>query len=101
MIVISLALRVPRAEFEAFRPLIEALVKASRREPGVIAYSFAVDVLDPELIRIFEVYEDQVALDVHLASGHFQAWRPKSASYIREERRLFDATWRTPAASSP
>jgi quinol monooxygenase YgiN len=94
MIVVSLALRVPRPEFEAFRPVIEELVKRSREELGVVAYSFAIDIVDPELIRIFEVYRDQAALDSHMATAHFQAWRPASAPYTRAERRLFDATLR-------
>jgi quinol monooxygenase YgiN len=94
MVVISLALRVPPSEFEAFRPVVEDLVRSSRDEPGVVAYSFAVDVIDPELLRVFEVYRDQAALESHLASEHFQAWRPKSSRFAREERRLFDADLR-------
>lgn len=95
MIVISIALRVPAAEFEGFKPVIEALVMASRAEPGVLAYSFARDILDPDLVRIFEAYRDQAALDAHHASSHFQAWRPLSTPYAREERMLLDAAART------
>lgn len=94
MIVISVTLRVPLDAFEAFLPVMETLVRASRAEPGVIAYTFAVDILDPSLIRIFEIYTDQAALDAHAASEHFQAWRPLSAPFAREERHLMDATRR-------
>jgi len=94
MVIISITLRVPQAEFEKFKPAIEALVKSSRQEPGVVSYTFAVDALDSELIRVFEVYMDQAALDAHHASAHFQAWRPISSSYPRKERRIFDATLR-------
>ena len=94
MIVISVTLRVPPEKMEAFRPVTETLVCASRREPGVIAYTFAVDILDPGLVRIFEIYADQSTLDAHLASPHFQAWRPHSAPFAREERWLLDATRR-------
>lgn len=70
---------------------MEELVAKSRAEPGVLAYTFATDILDPELIRIFEIYEDQAALEFHMASSHFQAWRPKSADFERSERWLLDA----------
>jgi quinol monooxygenase YgiN len=95
VIVISVSLRVPEADMEAFRRLTEELVQQSRLELGVLAYSFAVDLLEPTLIRIFEVYADQAALDAHHASVHFQAWRPRSTAYMREERWLLDATRRT------
>lgn len=71
---------------------MEELVVASRAEPGVLAYTFAADILDPELIRIFEIYSDQAALDHHMASEHFQAWRPKSANFPRSERWLLGAS---------
>ncbi len=94
MIVISVTLRVPSDHMQIFRPVMEELVVKSRAEPGVLAYTFATDILDPELIRIFEIYADQAALDSHMASPHFQAWRPKSADFERRERWLLDASSR-------
>ena len=91
MIVIGVTLHVPSDEFEAFRPAIEALITASRAEPGVMSYSFAIDVVDPELIRIFEIYTDRAALDRHMASAHFQNWRSKSTNFARKERWVLDA----------
>ena len=95
MIVISVTLRVPPEQLETFRPVMETLVRASRQEPGVMAYTFAVDILDPGLVRIFEIYTDRAAFDAHIASPHFQAWRPHSAPFVREERWLLDAKPRT------
>lgn len=95
MVVISVTLRVPLEKMDAFRPIMETLVQTSRKEPGVLAYTFAVDILDPCLVRIFEVYVDQSALDAHLASPHFKAWRPLSLSFVREERWILDAISRT------
>jgi quinol monooxygenase YgiN len=92
VIVISLALRVPPGDLERFRAAVAKLVKHSRAESGVIAYSFAVDMIDCGLIRIFECFRDQAALDAHMVSAHFLEWRSLSAHYPREERRLFDAT---------
>lgn len=94
VIVIGVTLRVPHANFEMFRSETTTLVSASRAEQGVLAYSFAVDMLDPELIRVFEVYTDQAALDAHMRSPHFLAWKNMSANFARTERWLTDAALR-------
>lgn len=92
LIVISVTLVVPTAELSSFLPVVKTLVEASRREEGVIAYTFAQDLFQPELIRIFEVYRDRTAFDAHITSAHFRAWRPLSAPFVRQERFLMDAT---------
>ena len=61
-----------RAEAQAS---LEAMVEASRAEPGCIAYSFGFDVLDERLLHVFEIFEDEAALDAHRASPHMAEWR--------------------------
>jgi quinol monooxygenase YgiN len=56
-------------------PHLEAIVHASRSEPGCVSYAFAFDVLDDHLVRIFEVFRDAEALAAHRASPHMAAWR--------------------------
>jgi quinol monooxygenase YgiN len=94
MLLLSVNLRVPEAEQERLRPEMEKVVQASRKEPGCLAYSYGFDLLDPDLIRVFEVYKDDAALKAHGESEHFKAWRTVSGQYPREERRLYDATQR-------
>ena len=94
MLILSVNLRVPKAEQERLRPEMEKVVQASRKEPGCLAYSYGFDLLDPDLIRVFEVYRDDAALKAHGESEHFKAWRAVSGQYPREERRLYDATQR-------
>jgi quinol monooxygenase YgiN len=96
MIVISLALRVPQPDIKDFMAATMKLIEASRAEPGVVAYSFATDWTEEGLVRVLEIFTDQAALDAHMASAHFQAWRPLSANYPREERRIMDAQLKTP-----
>jgi quinol monooxygenase YgiN len=95
MLILSVNLRVPKAEQESLRPEMEKVVQASRREPGCLAYSYGFDLLEPDIIRVFEVYRDDAALKAHGESEHFKAWRAVSGQYPREERRLFDATQRS------
>ena len=56
-------------------PHLEAIVRATRTESGCLSYSFAFDVLDDHLVRIFEVFKDAEALAAHRASPHMAAWR--------------------------
>lgn len=95
MLILSVNLRVPKAEQERLRPEMEKVVQASRGEPGCLAYSYGFDLLEPDIIRVFEVYRDDAALKAHGESEHFKAWRAVSGQYPREERKLYDATPRS------
>jgi quinol monooxygenase YgiN len=95
MLILAVNLRVPRGDQERLRPAMEAVVKASRAEPGCLAYSYGFDLMEPDIIRVFEVYRDEEALKAHGASEHFKRWREISGHYPREERRLYDATVRS------
>src|SRR5258707_1133664 len=92
LIILSVLIRVPPAEIGALRPALAIAVKASRGEPGNLAYTMAEDLIEPGVIRVFEAYVDEAALKAHGASDHFTAWREISGKYPREERRLYDAT---------
>jgi quinol monooxygenase YgiN len=94
MLMLTVNLRVPRADQERLRPHMEAVVKASRQEPGCLHYTYGYDLLDPDLIRVFEIYKDDEALEAHGASEHFTRWREISGQYPREERTLYDASRR-------
>ena len=65
------------------------VLDASRAEDGCLEYSYGEDVLDPGLIRVFEVWRDQAALDAHFASEHIAAWRAHGQRFGVSDRRLF------------
>jgi quinol monooxygenase YgiN len=92
LLILSVNLRVPKAEQEKMRSEMEKVVQASRREPGCLAYSYGFDLLEPDLIRVFEIYKDEAALKAHGESEHFKAWRAVSGQYPRENRTLYEAT---------
>jgi quinol monooxygenase YgiN len=52
---------------------LQAMVAATREEEGCIAYSYAVDVSEPDTLRICELWRDQAALDHHFATPHMAA----------------------------
>lgn len=92
MLILSVNLRVPKADQDRLRPDMEKVVQASRKEPGCLAYSYGFDLLEPDIIRVFEIYKDEAALKAHGDSDHFKAWRAVSGQYPRENRTLYDAS---------
>ena len=88
MIVLSGTVRFPAENLEAARPVMAAVIEASRREDGCILYSFGEDVIDAGLIRVSEVWRDQAALDAHWAAPHFLAWREAAAGLGLHDRQI-------------
>jgi quinol monooxygenase YgiN len=54
---------------------IRSMIESTRAEPGCLEYAFAFDALDDHLVRIFEVFRDDVALAEHRSSPHMATWR--------------------------
>jgi quinol monooxygenase YgiN len=55
--------------------LVNALrhhVPEARRKDGCLAYSFAIDVLEPGVIRMSELWRELPSLERHLTSNEFQ-----------------------------
>ena len=57
------------------REAAEAQMRDSRAELGCLDYTYAIDVSDPCVMRVFERWEDQAALDAHFARPHMAPWR--------------------------
>ena len=54
------------------RMLLEGLVNPSRFEAGNLRYDLLKDRNDPGRFVLDELYEDDHALELHHATGHFQ-----------------------------
>ena len=54
---------------------MHAIIKASRDETGCIDYAYAVDLIDPTMIRVHERWTDRQTLNRHLNSAHIATWR--------------------------
>ena len=87
-VIISGTVRVPPENLLAFRPHQDAMLAASRAEDGCLTYSYAVDVQDPGLIRVFEIWRDQTALDAHFQAPHMATWRAAGAEFGVSDRQL-------------
>ncbi len=88
MVVITGTVRIRAGALEAARPVMEAVLTASRAEEGCLAYSYAVDVLDPTIIHVTEQWESEEALRAHLATPHVALWRSHWEELGISDRRL-------------
>ena len=53
---------------------VSAMAATSRNEAGCIDYRHAVDIDDPLVADLFEVWESNEARDAHFGSAHFAAY---------------------------
>ncbi|MCI3132594.1 putative quinol monooxygenase [Phenylobacterium aquaticum] len=88
-LIIAGTVRVPPQNLETFRPHMLAMLSASRAEDGCLEYSYAEDVAEPGLIRVFEAWRDQACLDAHFQTPHMATWRSHWLQFGVSDRRLF------------
>ena len=50
------------------------MVTATLDEPGCREYAFTSDPNDDDRLLLYELWDDQAALDAHFASAHMAAW---------------------------
>ncbi|MFI0848603.1 putative quinol monooxygenase [Mesorhizobium sp. IMUNJ 23232] len=75
MLLITGTFRIRPEKFLEARPVMEAMILASRAEHGCLGYAYAVDLLDGGLVHVVEHWRDQAALSAHFSSAHIARWR--------------------------
>ena len=88
MIIVAGTIRIPEDKIEALLPTAEATLLATRQERGCIVYSYAFDVLDRGLVRIYEEWESLANLQDHLKQPHMVPWRAKLAEIGASDRNI-------------
>lgn len=78
MIIRVVARNFVRADqIDAFVALAKQLVVATNEEEGCIYYQLHQSLSDPTELTFMEEWVDQAALDLHMATPHFQAIVPQ------------------------
>lgn len=88
-IIIAGTVRVPPENLGRFKPHMAQMLAASRAEDGCLTYSYAEDVLEPGLIRVFEAWRDQAAIEAHFKAPHMAAWRAAWPQFGVTDRQLY------------
>lgn len=89
MIIVEGYVRMQNAgDFETVRSAAEAQIASSRAEGGCIDYTYAIDVLDPQIMRVLEKWQSWEALEAHFKKPHMDAWRAALADVKFLERSI-------------
>lgn len=75
MLIVAGTIIAESGERDAFLAAVQPMVSATLEEPGCQEYAFSPDPNDDNRIMLFELWDDQDALDGHFASAHMAAWR--------------------------
>jgi quinol monooxygenase YgiN len=70
MIIVTGEARFGEGEIERLKEVLAANIAATRAEDGCLAYSYAVDLDDPNLLHISEQWRDEAAVGAHMAAAH-------------------------------
>ena len=86
MIVLNVKDYVKPGMRQAFCDAVKAegIGEASRAEDGCILYDYAFDPEDPDLLRLFEVWEDAEKQKIHMETPHFSRLGELKAEYVKD-----------------
>ena len=92
-VIVLGTLRFPPDSIASVLPHLRALVEATRKDDGCIAYDVAEDPFDPGLIRFSEMWPDMASLEAHLKAPHIGPWRIAARAHglIAREFTAYDA----------
>lgn len=75
MIIVAGTVRIDPENKDAYLDAAKVMIEATRAEAGCITYSFAFDVADKGLVRVFEEWESRAHLEAHFQVDHMGQWR--------------------------
>ena len=83
MLALVVEFRIHAAHVESFAASIDENARASRQtEPGCRQFDVCRDAADPALFFLYELYDDEAAIQAHLRSPHFQALDQATAHWV-------------------
>src|SRR4249919_3683022 len=65
---------IAASQMDKVRAVARPMIEASRAEAGCAGYDYAVDMLEPDLMRVRELWRDEQALKDHFATPHMAAF---------------------------
>jgi quinol monooxygenase YgiN len=93
-IVVAGHIKVASKDREALVKVLQAHVPRVRKKDGCVAYTFAVDVVEPNVVRMSEAWRDQQSLETHLADDEFQGVQKELAhvKFIERSVQRYDVS---------
>ena len=86
MLALVVEFRIRSAFIEAFDSAIEENARLSREtEPGCRQFDVCRDAGDPALFFLYELYDDEAAIQAHLRSPHFLQMDAATAGWLESK----------------
>ncbi len=88
MYVIFNIIKVREEYLENFLDGVRNHARNSNSEPGCVRYEVLQDVVDPHVVCLYEVFEDETAFNAHRTYDYYQEWMEKSKNWRYSEQRI-------------
>ena len=92
MIIISGSMRLKQGDRSELIEATRRMMAATLEEAGCRAYRFTFDLIDPDLLHVYEEWDDETSLMTHFAEPHFaefgttlRDWVDEGGSILRHE----------------
>jgi autoinducer 2-degrading protein len=83
MLALVVEFRIKPAHIDAFERAIVENARLSREtEPGCRQFDVCRDGADPTLFFLYELYDDDAAIEAHLRTPHYQAMNAATAEWV-------------------
>jgi len=70
MIIVKARARIRPDRRDEAAAAARRMAEATEAEPGNVSYTFSTDLTDPDVIHLFEEWEDEEALAAHFTLPH-------------------------------
>ena len=81
--MITVEFRLKPGTRDAFRPLMdENAVTSARDEPGCRRFDVLEPAGQPDVIFLYEIYDDRAAFEAHVRSPHFLKFQAETEGFV-------------------
>ncbi|MEI4462954.1 antibiotic biosynthesis monooxygenase [Exiguobacterium sp. A1_3_1] len=85
-IVVNAILTIKAGLADQVFPILQTVYHASQKEEGCLRYSLHQSIEDEHQFMLYEVYRDEEALEAHIASDHYKAYREQIELYLMDRQ---------------
>jgi len=66
MIIVTGQARFGAGEVERLRSALNAWTEVARSRDGCLSYCYGIDMSEPDLVHVIEMWRDEAAIDAHM-----------------------------------
>jgi len=86
MLALVVEFRIKPEQIDAFDAAIVDNARLSREtEPGCRQFDVCRDSAEPALFHLYELYDDEAAIQAHLASAHYKRMNAQTTDWVESK----------------